>query len=68
MNVWVSTAGYSYPAWVGGYCPKGTTSPGLLPYYARHFPVVEIDSSFHRPPPLASAASRTFRPSPRDSY
>ena len=55
MNVWIGTAGYSYPAWVGGFYPKGTPSPGLLPYYARHFPVVEINSSFHRPPTVAQA-------------
>lgn len=55
MNVRIGTAGYSYPAWVGGFYPKGTASPGLLPHYARHFPVVEINSSFHRPPTVAQA-------------
>jgi uncharacterized protein YecE (DUF72 family) len=55
MNVWIGTAGYSYPAWVGGFYPKGTVKDGLLPHYAEHFPLVEINSSFHRPPTVANA-------------
>ena len=53
MVVYVGTAGYSYPAWVGGFYPAGTKSDGMLPYYARHFPAVEVNSSFYRPPTVA---------------
>jgi uncharacterized protein YecE (DUF72 family) len=56
MRLWVGTAGYSYPAWVGEFYPPGTRSDGLLPYYARHFPAVEINSSFYRPPTVDQAA------------
>ena len=50
MRLYVGTAGYSYPAWVGGFYPPGTRSDAMLEYYARHFPAVEINSSFYRPP------------------
>jgi uncharacterized protein YecE (DUF72 family) len=50
MDVYLGTAGYSYPAWVGPFYPPGTPSAGLLAEYARYFPAVEINSSFHRPP------------------
>src|SRR3954471_17148630 len=50
MDVRIGTAGYSYPNWVGPFYPPGTPGHELLPAYARHFPVVEINSSFYRPP------------------
>jgi len=53
MQLWVGTAGYSYPGWVGGFYPPGTGSAEMLPFYARHFPAVEINSSFYRPPTVA---------------
>jgi len=49
MDLRVGTAGYSYPAWVGPFYPPGTSAHDLLPAYARHFPAVEINSSFYRP-------------------
>jgi uncharacterized protein YecE (DUF72 family) len=55
MNVWIGTAGYSYPSWVGGFYPKGVSKERLLPFYAEQFPLVEINSSFHRPPTVAQA-------------
>jgi uncharacterized protein YecE (DUF72 family) len=53
LKLWIGTAGYSYPAWVGGFYPPGTRSDGMLSHYARHFPAVEINSSFYRPPTVA---------------
>ncbi|HEX4609153.1 MAG TPA: DUF72 domain-containing protein [Urbifossiella sp.] len=50
MDLYFGTAGYSYPAWVGPFYPPGTPGAGFLAEYARHFPAVEINSSFHRPP------------------
>src|SRR4051812_37434784 len=50
MILHVGTAGYSYPSWVGPFYPPGTPAAELLPAYARHFPAVEINSSFYRPP------------------
>jgi uncharacterized protein YecE (DUF72 family) len=62
MNVRIGTAGYAYPAWVGGFYPRGTTQHDMLPYYATQFAAVEINSSFYRPPTpeqVAKMARRT---------
>lgn len=50
MELWVGTSGYSYPDWVGEFYPKGTPSGKMLAYYARHFPLVELNFTFYRPP------------------
>jgi uncharacterized protein YecE (DUF72 family) len=50
MELWVGTSGYSYPDWVGDFYPKGTASGKMLSYYARHFPLVELNFTFYRPP------------------
>lgn len=50
MDVRIGTAGYSYRPWVGSFYPPGTASHAMLPFYARHFLIVEINSSFYRPP------------------
>lgn len=50
MRLWVGTAGYAYPAWAGGFYPPGTPAADYLGVYARHFPAVEVNSSFYRPP------------------
>ncbi len=50
MTAAVGTAGYAYPAWAGGFYPPGTPAAGHLAYYATRFRVVEINSSFYRPP------------------
>ena len=55
MKLRIGTAGYSYKSWVGGFYPPGTRQEEMLPYYARHFPVVEINSTFYRPPTVEQA-------------
>src|SRR5262249_3586600 len=50
MDVWVGTSGYSFSDWVGPFYPKGTRPGRMLPYYTRHFPLVELNFSFYRPP------------------
>ncbi|MBX9579835.1 MAG: DUF72 domain-containing protein [Gemmataceae bacterium] len=50
MILRIGTAGYSYPAWVGPFYPPSTASAAMLEEYARHFPAVEVNSSFYRPP------------------
>ncbi len=62
MNVRIGTAGYAYPAWVGGFYPRGTTQHDMLPFYVTRFAAVEINSSFYRPPTpeqIAKMARRT---------
>lgn len=53
MNVWIGTSGYSYPDWVGEFYPRGTRTSNMLAYYSRHFPLVELNFTFYRPPTRA---------------
>jgi uncharacterized protein YecE (DUF72 family) len=50
MDVWIGTSGYSYPDWVGGFYPPGTPASRMLPYYATHFPLVELNFTYYRLP------------------
>jgi uncharacterized protein YecE (DUF72 family) len=50
MDVWIGTSGFSYPDWVGDFYPCGTRPAGMLPCYARLFPLVELNYTFYRPP------------------
>lgn len=50
MQVWIGTSGYSYTDWVGDFYPEGTSSERMLPYYCTHFPLVELNFTFYRPP------------------
>ncbi|MDY3563501.1 DUF72 domain-containing protein [Gemmata sp. JC673] len=64
MNVRIGTAGYAYPAWVGGFYPPNTTQHDMLPYYAARFACVEINSSFYRPPTREQVAKMARRSPP----
>lgn len=62
MDIWIGTSGYSYPDWVGEFYPEGSATQRLLPYYATQFPLVEVNTTFYRPPTvdlLARLADRT---------
>jgi uncharacterized protein YecE (DUF72 family) len=50
MQIWLGTSGYSYSDWVDGFYPAGTRQGGMLKFYAQHFPLVELNSSFYRLP------------------
>ncbi len=55
-ELWIGTSGWDYPEWEGRiYPPRG--APDKLRYYARLFPIVEVDSTFYRLPPPSVAAS-----------
>lgn len=56
MQLWLGTSGYSYPDWVGGFYPAGTRPGRMLAYYARHFPLVELNFTFYRLPTAALLA------------
>lgn len=49
-RILVGTSGYSFPDWVGPFYPPGTPSSRFLPYYARHFDVVEINATYYAIP------------------
>jgi uncharacterized protein YecE (DUF72 family) len=53
MQVWIGTSGYSYPDWVGPFYPPSTRTGRMLAHYCRHFPLVELNFTFYRPPTAA---------------
>jgi len=53
MKYHIGTQGWSYPDWVGPFYPEGTAAADLLPFYARAFSSVEVDSSFYAVPPAS---------------
>ncbi len=50
MDILIGTSGYSYSSWVGDFYPQGTKANRMLPYYCRHFPIVELNFTFYRVP------------------
>ncbi len=48
--IWVGTSGYNYPEWKGSFYPETLSASKMLPYYAEHFPTVEINYTFYRAP------------------
>lgn len=62
IPVWIGTAGYAWPEWVGPFYPDGTSLERMPRYYATQFPCVEINSTFYRVPTreqLARLVDRT---------
>lgn len=59
----VGTAGYAYRDWRGVFYPPGLSDRELLPYYARRFDFVEINTTFYRlPDPETTARWRDQTP------
>lgn len=53
----IGTSGFSYPEWRGPFYPDGLGQQDMLDFYAKHFPTVEINSTYyHIPPPRTMAA------------
>lgn len=49
-RLFLGTQGFSFDDWVGPFYPPGTSKSEYLEAYARHFPSVEIDSTFYATP------------------
>jgi uncharacterized protein YecE (DUF72 family) len=49
-TVSIGTSGWHYRHWRGSFYPSKFPSAGMLEWYARHFPTVEINNSFYRLP------------------
>jgi uncharacterized protein YecE (DUF72 family) len=48
----IGTCGWSYKDWSGVFYPKKLTAGQYLGFYAEHFGVVEVDSTFYHAPGL----------------
>ena len=49
----IGCSGWSYPDWEGPFYPEGMAAGDYLEWYADRFPIVEVDSTFYRPPTAA---------------
>ena len=49
-EVVVGTSGYSFADWVGNFYPAGTRKGDMLKEYVKHFPAVEVNSTYYRIP------------------
>jgi uncharacterized protein YecE (DUF72 family) len=50
MDLWIGASGYVYPEWVGPFYPPATSSIQMLPFYARSFPLVELNFTYYKMP------------------
>lgn len=46
----IGTCAWSYEDWRGAFYPEHLPATERLQFYARHFPTVEVDSTFYHPP------------------
>lgn len=46
----IGTCAWSYDDWHGEFYPEHLPASERLQFYARHFPTVEVDSTFYHPP------------------
>jgi uncharacterized protein YecE (DUF72 family) len=53
----LGTQGWSYPDWIGTFYPPGSKQEHFLPFYARVFDTVELDTTFYHPPRPSIARS-----------
>ena len=50
-RLFVGTSGYSYAEWTeAGFYPPGTKSGQMLPLYATHFPITELNYTWYQMP------------------
>ena len=65
MELWIGTSGYVYPEWVGVFYPRGSTSSAkMLPFYAKHFALVELNFSYYQLPTRQQLAMMLTRVPP----
>jgi uncharacterized protein YecE (DUF72 family) len=62
--IYVGTCGFAYKDWVGPFYPAKARPAEMLPFYARAFRAVEIDSSYYGVPGPRSVASMVARTPP----
>jgi uncharacterized protein YecE (DUF72 family) len=64
-QLWIGTSGYSYAEWTdAGFYPSGTKSGQMLPFYAQHFPITELNYTWYQMP-KAPAVERMRRLAPQ---
>ena len=67
-DIRIGTSGYAFLDWVGPFYPPGLRENDRLTYYARYFPVSELNVTFYRLPRLASLRSIADRTPPEFQF
>ncbi len=57
MEIKIGTSGYSFEDWIGTFYPEDIQKGKMLDYYIKHFPTVEINSTYYRIPHPAVMAN-----------
>jgi uncharacterized protein YecE (DUF72 family) len=65
MKLYIGTSGWMYKDWNGKFYPKELKSNDQLPYYAKHFKTVEVNSTFYHMP-QAKSVQRWYDVTPAD--
>lgn len=60
----IGTSGWSYADWVGPFYEPGTQQGDFLARYAEDFDIIEVDSTFYRPPSARMVAGWDRRTPP----
>lgn len=60
-SIKVGTSGFSYPEWRGPFYPEKLPQQQMLEFYTRHFPAVEINSTYYHVPPARNMAAMARR-------
>lgn len=50
MEIYAGTSGFSYKEWKGPFYPEGLPQKGMLAFYSKQLPAVEINNTFYRLP------------------
>ncbi|MGZ4109320.1 MAG: DUF72 domain-containing protein [Actinomycetota bacterium] len=54
MDVLIGTSGWQYDSWRGRFYPPDVPKRAWLPFFAEHFPTVEVNNSFYMLPKPSS--------------
>lgn len=63
--IYIGTSGYSFRDWIGPFYPAGTRASDMLSHYVRHFPAVEINSTYYKLPAPSVFQSMQQKTPPR---
>lgn len=53
----ISTSAFTARGWDGTFYPRGTKTSDYLSYYAQHFDIVDVDSTFYGTPKVSTVQS-----------
>src|SRR4051794_25671650 len=65
MKLLIGTSGWMYKDWDGRFYPEDVKDPDKLPYFAKHFSTVEINSTFYHLP-LETSVQRWYDITPKN--